>query len=180
MANFDLFFPILLQNEGFYSNAKDDTGGETWEGISRNNFPTWPGWTIVDSYKSNENFPHILRADTHLAGLVKSFYKPTFWDAIQGDNMSNQSLCNFLADWGVNGGVMVPIKHVQSILMLQVDGIVGPETLSAINGNSNEVFFNTIKAARLQFYHDVEVAHPSDSQFLSNWTERTNSFSFSS
>jgi lysozyme family protein len=176
MANFALFFPILLENEGYYSNVQGDTGGETWEGISRNNFPNWKGWEVIDSYKENENFPHILRSDNNLQQLVESFYKPEFWDIIKGDEILNQSLANFIADFGVNSGISIPIKHVQQILGVDVDGKIGPATLQALNSVSEPDFFNELKQARIKFYHDVVSAHPSDEKFLSNWLERTNSF----
>lgn len=178
MADFNIFFPILLQNEGYYSKDPDDTGGETWEGISRNNYPNWSGWVIVDSYKGHSDFPHVLRADENLANLVKAFYKPNFWDSIQGDNIVNQSIANFIADWGVNAGDSVPIRHTQELLEISVDGKVGPNTIEAINSATGPVFFTALQVARKQFYLELVAVKPTNKKFLSNWLERNASFSY--
>jgi lysozyme family protein len=39
---------FTLRNEGYYVNDKDDSGGETYRGISRVNFPKWAGWAIEE------------------------------------------------------------------------------------------------------------------------------------
>jgi len=183
MADYNLFLPILMENEGYYVSAEraefiHDSGGETWRGISRNNFPHWMGWSIIDSYKDKSNFPKSLRADTDLQDLVNAFYKPTFWDVIQGDNINNQSIANFMADWGVNAGPSVPIKHAQEILGLAQDGKFGPKTLAAINLVNGLDFFRKLQASRKQFYLDIVTAHPEKGGNLYNWLDRNASFQY--
>ena len=39
MADFTKYLPKLLQYEGVYSNNPKDSGGETYKGVSRVNFP---------------------------------------------------------------------------------------------------------------------------------------------
>jgi lysozyme family protein len=185
MAEFKLFEPILLSNEGFYSFVPGDSGGETWEGISRNNYPKWPGWAIIDSYKTNGVFASrqaanaLLKPVSALQTLVDTFYKCSEWDTMNADEINNQSIANFLVDWEVNSGEGAPIKHTQIILGIIPQVVnMGPKTLAGINANSTQEFFNQLQAARHQFYLDVVAAHPSDQQFLSNWLSRTSSFKF--
>lgn len=178
MASFDKFWPILLKQEGYYANAVNDSGGETWIGISRNNYPAWSGWPIIDSYKGKPNFVPNLKLDIVLQSKVISFYKTSQWDTILGDQITNQSIANFMADWGVNSGMSTPVKHAQKVLNLDVDGKVGPHTLAAINSADGVSFFVTMKQERIDFYHAVVAAHPQDQEFLSNWLERTNSFTY--
>jgi len=179
MADFKLFWPILLRQEGYYANQAHDSGGETWEGIARNKYPAWSGWAIVDSYRQDPHFPSVLKLDLPLQAKVLSFYKLSQWDAIGADQIQNQSIANFLADWGVNAGLSVPIKHVQKILALDVDGKVGPQTLAAINFTSGPDLFKKLQGEREQFYIDVVTAHPEDKEFLSDWLSRNTSFKFS-
>ncbi len=178
MANFSIFFPILLKQEGYYANKPGDSGGETWEGISRNNYPAWSGWPIVDSYKARPDFPTILRSDSTLQSKVLTFYKSSQWDTIQGDNINNQSIANYLADWGVNAGISVPVKHVQQIVGTFVDGKMGPATIAAINAANGPQLFTALQASRIAFYHAVVTAHPQDAQFLSDWLARANYFTY--
>jgi lysozyme family protein len=178
MADFKLYWPLLVQNEGYYANVAGDSGGETYMGVSRVNYPNWQGWEIVDSYKGNPNFPHILRSDNTLTADVQVFYITTFWDVLQGDKINNQSIANFIADWGINAGLTIPVKHTQEILNVNNDGKVGPVTLAAINNADGQSLFTSLQTARIAFYNAVVAAHPSDSQFLADWVSRTNSFSY--
>jgi lysozyme family protein len=178
MASFVEFFPILIQQEGGYANQAADSGGETWEGISRNNYPKWQGWALVDAHKSKPDFPHSLHSDTALEAMVECFYKCNEWNEVKADQIQNQSIANYLVDWGVNAGMSVPVKHAQKILNLPQDGIVGPATLAGINGACGECFFNSMKGERIAFYQAVVQSHPEDHVFLSQWLSRANSFSF--
>lgn len=186
MADFNKFFPILLRNEGGYESAKEaeadhDSGGETWEGISRNNYPGWSGWELIDSHKSDPDFPSVLKLDAGLADKVLTFYKGSQWDPIRGDDIRNQSIMNYIADWGVNGGLTTPIKHAQKILGFDKfgqDGKVGPATIAAINGADGQDLFNKLVQERIQFYNDIVTHTPSKKVWLKGWLIRANSFKF--
>lgn len=187
MADFKVFEPILLKQEGGYANKAGDSGGETWMGVARNYYPKWPGWAIIDDNKShlpsNDRigwglFSRFLRTLPALQTLVDNFYETTFWDTMQGDAITSQSLANFIGDWGVNAGLTVPVKHAQRLLGLIDDGKVGPKTIAALNANSNAAFFAKLKQERINFYYDVVKAHPEDRQFLGDWLQRTNSFTY--
>ncbi len=190
MASFLIGFPIIENNEGFYAHVPGDTGGETWIGIARVSNPNWPGWPIVDSHKVNGGWPgatykeqvayanKVLRADQHLQTFVIDFYENTEWHQIEGDQINNDSIADFILDWGVNAGMTIPIKHLQQILSLPVDGKIGSQTLQALNTANQNAVFGALKVARIQFYHDVVKAHPVDQKFLDEWIERTNEMKF--
>lgn len=192
MADFKLFEPLLLAQEGGWCNKPGDSGGETWEGIAYNFYPKWAGWPLLFQIKTSLGFPATgwtpeqihalnaaLRADDALDALVDKFYECEEWDVLMGDQITNQSIANFMGDWGVNAGISVPVKHAQEILGVTDDGKMGPATLAALNAADGPTFFAAAQAARKQFYLDVVAAHPVDKQFLGNWLERTASFKFS-
>ena len=54
-------------------------------------------------------------------------------------------------DFGVNSGSSRSIKYAQSVVGVAVDGILGPETLAAINNHSPTSFITGLCAARLRF-----------------------------
>lgn len=190
MASFLTAFPIVENNEGFYAHVPGDSGGETWIGIARNANPSWAGWPIVDSYKINGTWPgatyrdqvtyanKVLRPDATLQALVINFYENTEWHQIEGDSIQNDSIADFILDWGVNAGMTIPIKHLQQILGVDADGKIGPQTLQSLNASNQQNIFNALKAARIQFYHAVILAHPDYQKFLPEWLERTNSLVF--
>lgn len=179
MASIKLFEPYIIRNEGYYSNTPGDTGGETWEGISRNNFPKWAGWPIIDSHKNHPDFPSVLKNLSNLQVLVDNFYQFSEWDVMKADQINNQSIANFLVDWEINAGSAAAIEHSQEILGISpIVNNMGPRTLAGINANSNQDFFNKIQFARRKFYLDIVNAHPSDRKFLNGWLVRTTSFNF--
>lgn len=193
MADFKLFEPILFNQEGLYSNEPGDSGGETWRGISRNNYPAWAGWPFVDKNKAQLGFDgplndaqvrHLnaeLLMESDLAALVDKFYKCDEWDTILGDQIENQSVANFLADWEVNAGETAAVQHAQRLLRVNPDGKMGPLTLEALNktvGIIGSSFFDELQQARIDFYMDIVKAHPAKQKFLNTWVRRTNSFKF--
>lgn len=191
MADFKLFKPILLQLEGLYANEPGDSGGETWMGISRNNYPAWAGWPIIDAAKRAMNFilnednikilNNVLKLNAPLQALVDKFYECAEWDTILGDDIENQSIANFMADWEVNAGETAPVQHAQRILGVDPDGKMGPLTLSALNlkvRTAGADFFAQMQHARLDFYTSIATAHPAKKKFLNTWVRRTMSFKF--
>lgn len=110
---------------------KGDTGGETYAGISRKWFPKWEGWKIVDANKPLRWNQKI--KDQALAAMVKTFYKKTFWDAIEGDTIEHQVTAERLYDFGVNAGSARSIKQIQTILGIPQSGKVDAATMDAIN-----------------------------------------------
>ena len=110
MANFDEAYQRTLKFEGGWVNDNNDSGKETYKGISRVYKKNWEGWKIVDAYKKKPNFPKNLEADKKLQELVKSCYRKNYWNVIWGDKIRNQKVANDLYDTAVNMGVGTSIK----------------------------------------------------------------------
>lgn len=110
MANFDEAYQRTLKFEGGWVNDDNDSGKETYKGISRVYEKNWEGWKIVDVYKKKPNFPKNLEADKKLQELVKSCYRKNYWNVIWGDKIRNQKVANDLYDTAVNMGVGTSIK----------------------------------------------------------------------
>ena len=110
MANFDEAYQRTLKFEGGWVNDDNDSGKETYKGISRVYEKNWEGWKIVDAYKKKPNFPKNLEADKKLQELVKNCYRKNYWNVIWGDKIRNQKVANDLYDTAVNMGVGTSIK----------------------------------------------------------------------
>lgn len=100
MANFDIAYKITSGNEGGFMNDPNDSGGETYAGITRKNFPKWKGWVVIDKRKPSKGTIY-----TDLEPLVRTFYKSQFWDTISGDSIKEQELANDAYDMGINAGL---------------------------------------------------------------------------
>jgi len=172
----------ILQKEGFYSNIKSDTGGETYQGISRNNWPNWPGWQIVDKNKPLKQNQKI--DSSELKTMVAAFYKVNFWNKIQADQFKNVSVATLVFDHAVNAGTGSAIRLLQNVLNnnfnanLKIDGVIGPKTLQAVNSSDQVKLFASYKLARENFYRNIVSNNPSQNIFLTGWLNRVASFAF--
>jgi lysozyme family protein len=133
MADFLTAYKLTAINEGGYSNAKDDSGGETWEGISRNNFPTWIGWSVIDGCKRIVGFPENLKTSKNLEGAVQSFYRANFWQPMRGNEINDQQTANEIYDMEVNSGVTTGIKLAQQTAGIPQTGHMDDNTLNHLN-----------------------------------------------
>jgi len=161
--------------EGGYANLIGDSGGETYRGISRNNWSTWEGWAIVDVAKSQPNFPKSLDSDTNLLGLVISFYRQNFWQP-EYDELLDEDVASKIFDIGVNVGRTHAHKIAQRAAGVQEDGIFGQGTVKAINSHPTDgSFLKTLECAAESYHESIVSTHPEDARFLSNWLRRDES-----
>jgi lysozyme family protein len=167
MADFFLAIPYIRNNEGGYTNTPGDTGGETYMGISRNNFPNWDGWIEVDSAKPLVHGEII--DNVQLSGDVNDFYHDNFWKPISGDNISDQGAATYILDTAVNTGVKQAVKIVQRTIGVPDDGVFGPQSLSALNGGN---WLSGIHTNRMAFYNNLVANNSNDAKFLNGWISR--------
>ena len=170
----------LLKVEGGYSNVTADTGGETYAGITRKNFPMWEGWSIVDKNKPLTNNKKI--PDPKLKPLISAFYKTNFWDKLKADSL-NKNIANLLFDFAVNSGVVAASKGLQTAInnsgqSVTVDGAIGPLTISAANKCNQKKLFDNLFQYRKDFYNKIVNANTSQKVFLQGWLNRLNTFTF--
>lgn len=111
MNVFDRALALVLRHEGGLVDDPKDPGGLTNFGISQRAYP-------------NVN---IRALDQVAAGAI---YRRDYWDAIKGDQLpEGLAICVF--DAAVNMGVDKAIRLLQKACAVQVDGILGPNTLRA-------------------------------------------------
>lgn len=130
MADFKTAYNKTAINEGGYANDPEDHGGETWKGVARKIFPSWPGWLIVDAAKRQPGFPKSLYAIEGLQDCVDSFYRTNFWNVIKGDQINVQEVANDIYDSAVNMGTGTAIQLVQNTLF-DISGMFNERLLQA-------------------------------------------------
>ena len=131
MANFKISWSKTRVHEGGYNNDPKDNGGETYRGISRKNFPNWPGWAEVIKSKR-------LRGDIILTlePLVEKFYIDNFWNPIKGDEIINQEVADELFDSSVLLGIHQSVILTQRSLNIPESGKMDSSTLNILNQNN--------------------------------------------
>lgn len=167
MANFELYYPKLKAHEGGYASAEfaakqSDKGGETYLGIARNYNPTWEGWKLVDEYKAKNGLPkwNSKIPDARIDKLAKDHSKKVYWDKLKLDEVKNQSLAEFMMDYGFNSGLATPVKAAQGYLSIKQDGQVGPDTLTKINTADQGKLFNALQEHRIKLINGLKQFTP--------------------
>jgi len=175
MARFEQAFKITERNEGGYANNPADHGGETYAGIARNFWPNWSGWAIIDAAKRTTKTAPLINQYAKTNGIdahVAKFYKQNFWDVNKLDLFNDQQLANNVYDFGVNSGTKKAAKVLQQALKIKDDGIIGNQTLAAVNAYNGKDLYNLYNGARTEFYNRLASQSPDQHQFLKSWLSR--------
>lgn len=175
MANVSVLAPFILSWEGEYSDHPKDKGGATNMGVTLSTLRA-VGYDKNGDGKTDEiDLKQLTSRD-----VTEAFLKPYFWDKCQADKIKSQSVANILVDWAwASGGNAV--KGVQKLLKVTADGIVGEQTLSAINNAGNaRLLFASIKRARAAFLKRIVEKHPEQEVFLKGWMCRLNAINYGS
>lgn len=161
MANYKELVPFIRKWEGGFVNHKNDRGGATNKGITIGTFRSvfGQGKTIEDLKRLTEE-------------QWMCIFKKLFWDKCKADLIQDQSIANMLVDWAWNSGAVTAIKHLQKLVGVTADGIVGKQTLNAINSRDPKPLFLDFKESRVEFYYDIVGGNKSQYVFLNGWLNR--------
>jgi len=129
---FDQSFKELILDEGGYANNPNDTGKETYLGVSRVHNPKAKMWGIIDNIKKDiknlntsagvAELNRKLKAIPAIVNEVKQIYKRNYWDVIQLDQLNSKALCHQIFDEAVNAGVSLAIKLAEELVGLPKTG----------------------------------------------------------
>ena len=173
MAEFKIAFQKMLNHEGGYVNDPNDQGGETYKGISRTKHKNWSGWEMVDKYKNKSGFPSTLDKDIELQKQVELFYLYEFWLPLKADQIQNQMNADSIFDFSVNAGIITSVQLAQSLMGdIHVDGIIGAQTLSKLNGVNPKHFQAVFTVGKISYYIYIIKKRPSNKKYLYGWVIR--------
>ncbi|MBI1770559.1 MAG: N-acetylmuramidase [Bacteroidetes bacterium] len=172
MALFETALQKTLLNEGGYANDPDDPGGETYKGVARNIFSKWDGWQIVDSLKQQSGFPSSLDKNGDLQNKIRDFYKANFWDRVQGDEINDEHVASSIFDFAVNTGVSTSAILAQHVVNANPDGVIGLNTIKAINAMDPEFFLAAFTVAKVVRYVGIVNKRPASRKYFYGWISR--------
>ena len=172
MAKFKISLQKTLAHEGEYVNDPDDSGKETYRGISRANHSVWKGWSVIDQCKIKSNFPFNLAIVVDLEKQVELFYLYEFWLPLKGDLIANQDTADSIFDFAVNAGIKTSVILVQSIIGTKEDGIIGEQTLKKLNSLDFGYFQPAFTVAKITHYISIIKKRPTNKKYLYGWIIR--------
>jgi len=121
----------------------NDGAGRTCAGITEVNYPSWPGWSLID---------HGERLDApQLLDLIKDFYRREFWGPLQCDQMPAR-IAILVFGFCVNFGLSNGIKVLQNVVMVNPDGMIGAKTIAAIRNADQNRLDMRLMGAQLAYY----------------------------
>ncbi|WP_028325807.1 glycosyl hydrolase 108 family protein [Desulfatirhabdium butyrativorans] len=151
-------FDILMQDEGAYSNNPKDPGGETKWGFSRRWNPDipdaqWATWSREDS---------------------KQRAWDRYWSAYRLDEIKHRRIQHQLFNMGFLCGMKPIVMCLQKVLnklgeFVTVDGIIGKETISAVNRYRNEMALDAAMESEIAQYL---MGLPKKNAFINGWLSR--------
>lgn len=196
-ADVEALAPIVAKWEGGYVNDPIDRGGATNMGI------TLTTWIHLGYDKDGDG--DIDKDDVRLLS-TKDFavILRKYWDKWRADEIRNQSIANILVDWywgSGKWGIVIPQRDILKFDPKDCDGIVGPQTLKALNALIEKDaigLFNKIYAAREKFLDGIvsssivryekklgrratafELKNYTQQKYIKGWKNRLADFKFS-
>lgn len=120
-ANFAAALAATLKHEGGWADHPKDPGGATMKGVTLATFRR-----LVKPDATKDDLRKITNAQ------LEAVYRKGFWSQVMADQLP-AGVDFAVFDYAVNSGPGRAVKALQTIVGAKVDGIVGPETLKAVN-----------------------------------------------
>lgn len=160
--HFERAVELVLHHEGGYVNDPDDPGGETNFGISRRSYP-----------------------DLDIANLTRedaiAIYRRDWWDKYGYGVIEDLDISAKIFDLAVNMGPRVAHEMLQRALHaagrmdVTVDGIIGPQTVGAVNGLPRVQRAMVVAALRSEagaYYRQLIERRPALGKYERGWMRR--------
>lgn len=163
MSDFNKAIKFVLLNEGGYVDHPVDEGGPTNWGITMNTLSHWRKVTCS--------------ADD-IMGLSSSeaieIYQEEYWNRLMLNMVDDDVIATILFDSGVSRGVGTAVVDIQRVLRVHADGMMGPQTIRAINFATPKLRLSIefIKRAQRAYLKIVQ-EKPAQLVFLNGWIMRT-------
>jgi lysozyme family protein len=150
VSAFDDAFAALIGNEGGYSNNPADPGGETMWGVTA----------------------RVARASGYAGAMkdmprdiARTISKKLYWDPLHLDSFDPRVAFQIF-DANYNGGHCV--IWMQGAAGAKVDGLIGPQTIAAVQAVAPWQFILRWNALRLRYYTSLKTWQT----FGKGWTNR--------
>lgn len=173
MANATILQPFILAWEGGFVNDPHDRGGATNKGVT---IATWRAQGYDNDGDGDIDVEDLKRM-TNAQWL--GIFKKNYWDRWRADQIEDQGIANLLVDWTWSSG-MYGVKLPQKVLRVDIDGVVGPKTIAAINNHPNkEALFNALKEEREAFLWRIVRRDKTQNRYIKGWLNRLNAMHYS-
>ena len=173
MADHKQIVPFFYKWEGGTSNDPSDSASSYDCGVDNihtNKGVTYSAWVGVFGENQVERFLDMTDCDW---GLI---FKSKYWDRVKGDDIKSQAIANVLVSWAWGSGARTAVKQIQRVVGVTRDGVIGRQTLNAINSDDEVQLFDECIKARESFFRYIAERNPKNKRFLKGWLNRLADF----
>lgn len=177
----DMIKDVEFSNDNsklLHKNPTED--GLTYFGIYQSKHPNWYGWNIIERYLVNtpdlEQCSRILANVSDLNKFVKEFYKKEFFDKLQLNLVNSEHKQLEIMCFAINVGRTSAIRVLQKLLNIKVDGIVGNQTINALNSIGNDLFDILFDTMEIEYYEDLVKRKDKFIIYLNGWKTRAKKY----
>ena len=163
IRNFEKSLHFVLQSEGGFVDNPLDGGGATMKGITLKVFQEYKR----NNHLSSEDLRNISDED------LQDIYRQNYWNPVFG-NLLNTGVDYIVFDFAINAGVGRSVKTLQQVVGVNVDGVMGNQTLTSANAKDPSLLIIDFSNAKIKFYEDIVMARPNQNVFLKGWLNRVN------
>jgi len=182
MANLDKSIKLLFQvefenkpNKFLHKNAGEN--GYTIGGIYQKANPLSIDWNFVEDLllKNDGDIKKTsveLFLNERIMSNVKDVYRDKYWNYMKLDDVKSQKIADEMFLLGVVAGTKNAIKLAQSLVNVTVDGLIGNQTLNALNSFNESKFDINFDVLEKDYFEDLVVHNPKLAINLKGWKNR--------
>lgn len=152
---------VIGHHEGGYADTPGDRGGPTIYGLTLARYARWVGHEVSPVALSR------LTVDDVVPILVHDV------TAARLDRIPHPTVRLACIDEAIHSGPRRAIESLQRALRtIRVDGVIGPETLAAVERTDPVALLAAVLRERLRRFVRIWRAHPDQRTFAPAWVER--------
>ena len=137
--NFKSSLIEVLKSEGGYSDHPKDPGGATMRGITLSTYNSF-----TSGGKTKADLRNISDQE------IQNIYLVGYWTRMHCDFLPS-GVDYAVFDAVVNSGPSKAARWLQTVVDVEIDGIIGPKTIAAVNNNTPGEVVDLFCDIRLQF-----------------------------
>jgi len=169
------FIEVVLEFENGtgngYVNDPDDNGGETVSGVTRKNHQALKIWASLDKLSGVAKKKSYKPTKEEWKEIYQLYYE-NYYNPLRIEDIVDEQLAIQVFDLGVNAGVNRSAKILQEVVRVKQDGIVGKNTLEAVNSDKQAT--ESFRERRLKYYNSLAESNSTYQKFLKGWINRAN------
>lgn len=166
---------LEFSSPSFVLHKNETENGLTFFGIYECAHPNFKGWELVKQVlkgKSLKEASVILYNNSDLVALVYEFYKREFWDKMRLDEVESDLKASEIFIFGVNVDTKPAVRVLQRLLNVTVDGVMGAQTLKALNAYDEGKFNVEFDSYEIAYYASLVSKNPKLKIYANGWKNR--------